>query len=58
MKMTIITRDGRQDIEFTGKPVIVIVDDDKKYLLTEKGSFKRIYSKDKCGIVEILNEWK
>lgn len=55
MKIRIITSEESQDLEVTGSPVIVCVGD-KKYLLTERGSFKRIRDKLKKELIEIMGE--
>lgn len=56
MKLTIITREGRQEFELRGSPIIVCVED-KKYILTEKGNFHRVFSKDKKGVISLLEGW-
>lgn len=55
MKIRIITSEGSQELEVTGSPVIICVGD-KKYLLTERGSFKRIRNKLKKDLIEIMGE--
>lgn len=57
MNIKVITRNGKQEIEATGRPIILCVED-KKYILTEKGTFRRIRTKLKKELVEIMEEWK
>lgn len=57
MKIRVMTREGNQELEVTGSPIIVCIED-KKYLLTERGSFRRIWSKLKKDLIEIMGEWK
>ena len=67
MKVLIISRKGKQEVEVEGSPVIFCVED-KRYLLKEQPAFlgirklghhfKMIRDRTKNQIVEVMEEWK
>jgi len=67
MKIKIISRKGKQEIDVNGHPIIFVIED-KKYLLREQPTFfgiKRfghhfsmIRDKVKNQLVEVMEEWK